>query len=193
MDRTRMEVSPAGQANDIAYYIESLLAEEQHSWLRNILHHAIIASERQDVSELKNTLEVTVTQAEAAAMISAPIPTSQGSYSYLLDSGGHDEQKVPRGNQEMTATEHPHVVRDPRIGRGEPSIRGTGVRVRTLVQYWRLGTLPEDLVLKFPHLTLAQVFDALSFYQDHQEEINTFIAQNRPDPGLLHDSVDERP
>jgi uncharacterized protein (DUF433 family) len=89
----------------------------------------------------------------------------------------------------VTATEHPYIVRDARIGQGEPIIGGTGVRVRTLVEYWRVGTSPEDLLQHFPHLTLAQVFDALSYYQDHQEEINTFIAQNRVEPTLLHESV----
>jgi uncharacterized protein (DUF433 family) len=30
-----------------------------------------------------------------------------------------------------------------------------------------------------PHLTLAQVFDALSYYSDHQVEINAYIERNR--------------
>jgi hypothetical protein len=42
-------------------------------------------------------------------------------------------------------------------------------------------------------LTLAQVFDALSYYQDHQEEIHTLIAQNRVDPTLVHESVRQHP
>jgi len=29
-----------------------------------------------------------------------------------------------------------------------------------------------------PHLTLAQVFDALSYYSDHQNEINNYIECN---------------
>jgi uncharacterized protein (DUF433 family) len=96
--------------------------------------------------------------------------------------------------QKMTAvaTEHPYIVRDALIGRGEPIILGTGIRVRTLVEYWRAGINPEDLLQLFPHLTLAQVFDALSYYQDHQEEVNALIAENRVDPTLLHESVRQR-
>ena len=30
-----------------------------------------------------------------------------------------------------------------------------------------------------PHLTLAQVFAALSYYCDHQDEINAYIERNR--------------
>ena len=36
-----------------------------------------------------------------------------------------------------------------------------------------------------PQLTLAQVFDALSYFSDHQDEINAHIAQNQvPDDAL---------
>jgi uncharacterized protein (DUF433 family) len=89
----------------------------------------------------------------------------------------------------VVTTEHPHIVRNARIGEGEPIVVGTAVRVRILVEYWREGTSPEELIEAFPHLTLAQVFDALSYYQDHQPEINALIEQNRIDPSLFHESV----
>lgn len=89
----------------------------------------------------------------------------------------------------VIATEHPHVVRNPRIGDGEPIIKGTGVRVRILVEYWRLDTPIDTLLQYFPHLTLAQVFDALSYYQDHPREIDILIEQNRVDPALFHESA----
>ena len=54
-----------------------------------------------------------------------------------------------------------------------------GTRVRILVEYWRLDTPVEELLQYFPHLTFAQIFDALSYYEDHQEEMNTLINLNR--------------
>ena len=36
-----------------------------------------------------------------------------------------------------------------------------------------------DIVRKLPHLRLAQVFDALSYYDDHRDEIERAIALNR--------------
>jgi hypothetical protein len=38
--------------------------------------------------------------------------------------------------------------------------------------------LPEELVRRFPHLTLAQIYDALSYYYDHQAEIDAEIEKN---------------
>ena len=43
-----------------------------------------------------------------------------------------------------------------------------------------------------PHLTLAQVFDALSYYRDHQEEINAHIERNRILPHQIDPRVSSR-
>ncbi|MBN3891732.1 MAG: DUF433 domain-containing protein [Nostoc sp. JL31] len=42
-----------------------------------------------------------------------------------------------------------------------------------------MGVSPEEIPQGLPHLTLAQVFDALSYYSDHQDEINAYIERNR--------------
>lgn len=81
----------------------------------------------------------------------------------------------------MTAeTASRYVTRDSTILSGEPIITGTRTPVRAMVGLWRLGTPPEEIpTTHFPHLTLAQVFDALSFYLDNQEATNTHIERNR--------------
>ena len=78
-----------------------------------------------------------------------------------------------------TQTEHVYVERDDAILGGEPVIKGTRTPVRAVVELWRLGYAPEETVNELPHLSLAAVFDALSYYSDHQEEINAYIEQNR--------------
>jgi hypothetical protein len=40
-----------------------------------------------------------------------------------------------------------------------------------------------------PHLSLAAVFDALSYYCDHKEEIDDYIIRNRAPDELTHPSV----
>ncbi len=77
-----------------------------------------------------------------------------------------------------TATKHRYIVSDDRILGGEPIIVGTRTPVRAVVETWRLGVAPEVIPQSLPHLTLAQVFDALSYYSDHQDEINAFIERN---------------
>jgi len=77
------------------------------------------------------------------------------------------------------ATEHAYIVRDPAILYGEPVVKGTRTPVRAVVENWRLGLSPEEIVVHLPHLTLAQVFDSLSYYSDHQDEIESYIAKNK--------------
>ncbi len=76
-------------------------------------------------------------------------------------------------------TEHCYVVKDDQILSGEPIIKGTRTPVRAIIEIWRLGVQPEEIPNRLPHLTLAQVFDALSYYSDYQEEINSHIERNR--------------
>lgn len=89
------------------------------------------------------------------------------------------------------ATQHRYVVRNDAILSGEPIIEGTRVPVRAIVEQWRLGTRPEEIPQHYPHLTVAQVFDALSYYSDHTDEINGYIEKNRIPADLLHPAVRE--
>lgn len=82
-----------------------------------------------------------------------------------------------------------YVSRNPQILGGEPIVIGTRTSIRAIVGLWRLGIPPEEIPTHFPHLTLAQVFDALSFYLDHQEEINQYIERNQIPNDLVHSSV----
>ncbi|MDT4898775.1 MAG: hypothetical protein QOH25_3852 [Acidobacteriota bacterium] len=88
-----------------------------------------------------------------------------------------------------TATEHFYIVTDEQILSGEPIIKGTRTPVRAIVELWRQGVIPEEIPNHLLHLTLAQVFDALSYYSDHQEEINAHIERNRIPDNLLDPKV----
>ncbi len=89
----------------------------------------------------------------------------------------------------VTTTEHRYIVTDDEILSGEPIVRGTRTPVRAIVELWRLGTAPEEIPNHLPHLNLAQVFDALSYYSDHQEEIHSHIERNRIPDKLINPLV----
>lgn len=84
-------------------------------------------------------------------------------------------------------TTYRYITRDDDILGGEPIIAGTRTPVRAVVENWRMGLSPEEIPSHLPHLTLAQVFEALSYYSDHQSDINAYIEQNR----IADDSIDE--
>ena len=77
-----------------------------------------------------------------------------------------------------TSTEHRYIVRNPQILGGEAIIQGTRTPVRAIVELWRMGIAPEEIPSHLPHLTAAQVFDALSYFSDNQAEIAAHIEIN---------------
>ncbi len=63
------------------------------------------------------------------------------------------------------------ITRSPEIREGRPRIAGTGVTVRRLVAWYKLGLSPEEISARIGHLTLAQVYAALAYYHSNREEI----------------------
>ncbi len=75
-------------------------------------------------------------------------------------------------------THHPYIVVRNHIQGGEPTIRGTRVAVRSVVQYiLRQGMAPEALIKEFPQLSLAALYDALSFYYDHRPLVDKLLRE----------------
>ena len=68
------------------------------------------------------------------------------------------------------------IVRSPEIRGGRPRIAGTGVTVRTIALCHRAGLSPPEIAAEFPHLTLAQVYAALTYYHANRDEIERDIA-----------------
>jgi len=73
----------------------------------------------------------------------------------------------------MEPTVARHIeVRKNRRGLERPIIAGTRVRVQDIVSdYERHGMTAEEIAREFPHISLAQVHAALSYYFDHRDEI----------------------
>jgi uncharacterized protein (DUF433 family) len=86
-------------------------------------------------------------------------------------------QDVARPAGEVT--EHPHIERQANVLGGEPVIKGTRTPVRAIVEHWKFGDPPDEIARKLPHLRLAHIFDALSYYDDHRDEIERYIMLNR--------------
>ena len=70
------------------------------------------------------------------------------------------------------------VVRNPRILGGEPTLEGTRVSVRTIVEATRYIGPVDEIVKGYPMLDRTSVEVALDFYRRNQEEIDEHIAAN---------------
>ena len=69
------------------------------------------------------------------------------------------------------------IEQSPEIRGGRPRIAGTGVTVRRIVGWYKQGLTPEQIVAEIPHVNLAQVYAALTYYHSNAAEIDADIAQ----------------
>ena len=60
----------------------------------------------------------------------------------------------------------------PSICGGKPCVAGTRIRVQDVFVWHELqGQSADEIVSRFPQLTMADVYAALSYYWDHRDEI----------------------
>jgi len=68
---------------------------------------------------------------------------------------------------------HPYIITEKSHCGGAPIIAGTKFPVRSIVFYvLRQGMTPEELVKEFSHITLPQVYDALSCYYENKKAVD---------------------
>ncbi len=69
------------------------------------------------------------------------------------------------------------ITRQIGIHGGCPIIAGTGVTVRRIAIWYKQGYSAEEIADQIGHLTLAQVYAALTYYHTNREEIDADIAE----------------
>ena len=76
-------------------------------------------------------------------------------------------------------TEYAYIVCTPGIVGGEPRITDHRIRVRDIVAARDLGGYtPEEIASTvYPNLSLAQVYSALAYYEDHREDIDRLFRE----------------
>jgi uncharacterized protein (DUF433 family) len=91
-------------------------------------------------------------------------------------------------------TEHPHIVRVAGVCGGRPTIKDNRIAASHIVQLYKGGDTMDEIFQAHPHLQAAAVYDAISYYLDHQQEIEQEIAENRLEALLKKDGLkmDER-
>lgn len=72
-------------------------------------------------------------------------------------------------------TTHPYIIRNTAIYASEPIIEGTRTTVRHVILLFQSGQDPEEIA-DSQHLSLAQVYDSISYFYDHEEEIRHYIS-----------------
>lgn len=75
-----------------------------------------------------------------------------------------------------------------------PMIAGTTIKVSELVlEKAAYGWSPEELHFQHPYLTLGQIYSALAYYWDHQDEMDADIEQRLERVGQIRSTASPSP
>ncbi len=73
------------------------------------------------------------------------------------------------------------IEKNPKLSGGRPIIAGTGTTVRGIAGLYKLGLVAEEIATQLPHLKLAQIYAALTYYHLHVDEIEADIEADSED------------
>ena len=91
----------------------------------------------------------------------------------------------------MTSVQTSHISLD---DRGVAWIEGTDTKVKEVViEKLAFGWSPEELHRQHPHLPLAKIYAALSYYFEHQVEIDADLEHDHLEIQELRRSTEESP
>lgn len=77
------------------------------------------------------------------------------------------------------------ISRTPGLHGGVPHISGKGVTVRRIVSWYKRGLAPEEISDRIGHITLAEVYAALTYYHANVAEIEADIAHQAAEANRL--------
>ncbi|MBO1346914.1 MAG: DUF433 domain-containing protein [Hormoscilla sp. GUM202] len=78
------------------------------------------------------------------------------------------------------------IDRHPGIHGGCPIIASTGVTVRRIVIWYQQGLTAEEIADEIGHLTLGQVYAALTYYHMNKNEIDADIAAEEAEADRIY-------
>jgi uncharacterized protein (DUF433 family) len=91
----------------------------------------------------------------------------------------------------LAETGYEHVVLDEN---NVPTIAGTTMKVVELVlDHTAYGWSPEELQFQHPYLTLGQIYSAMAYYWDHQDELDDDIEKRLKKVDGLAENVKPTP
>ena len=70
-----------------------------------------------------------------------------------------------------------HITKRPGVRGGKACIDQTRICVNSVVFLHREGKTPDQILVEYPDLNLAQAHAALTYYYDHADEIEAELAE----------------
>ncbi|MEK7251189.1 MAG: DUF433 domain-containing protein [Bacteroidota bacterium] len=77
------------------------------------------------------------------------------------------------------------LVRTPNVCGGRLRIQGTRITVLQIASVYKQGWGAEEIVVQYPHLSLAEVYAALAYYHANRDEVERELREEQLDAERL--------
>ena len=84
----------------------------------------------------------------------------------------------------VVATAYRYIVAGDGIRGGHARLEGTRIGVHDVVSYFLLGCSFEEVAVRFPDLSRAQIYECLAYYEDHRSEIEALALAQTEKPAV---------
>lgn len=85
------------------------------------------------------------------------------------------------------------LISSPDVCGGRLRIEGTSITINQIATLYKQGYSADEIVDRYPHLTLAQVYAALSHYLANQGEIDTDLETEKREAAEVENTVPNLP
>ena len=76
---------------------------------------------------------------------------------------------------------------------GSIRIGSSRVPLDSIVHEFTVGATAEQIQDDFPSLSLREIYGAISYYLDHQEQVEDYLRQRELEAAKVRDEVEDRP
>lgn len=95
---------------------------------------------------------------------------------------------IPRMDTVVSTTE----ITFTRTDAGVLRIGKTRVSLDSVIMAFQQGATPEQIVIDFDTLSLSEVYAAISYYLQNQEEVDAYLAERAAAERTIFDSLDQQ-
>jgi len=76
---------------------------------------------------------------------------------------------------------------------GSVRIMGSRVTLDTLVAAFKKGNTAEQIQDSFPSLSLRQIYGAIAYYLDHQEDVEAYLEERQTEADAIRREIESQP
>jgi uncharacterized protein (DUF433 family) len=76
---------------------------------------------------------------------------------------------------------------------GVAKVGGTRVTLETVIDAFREGNTAEDILMRYPALSLASIYQVIGYYLDHRAEVDAYIEQAQVESERVRSENNARP